>query len=283
MERRLVIPQDLVDKLNAAYADIPTKNKWVAIGVNNVNEMIQRIIDDLNNKNPKLSIISHRVESNTDIKDRIENSGTTSKFGGYIENNKGNIEALFFYIEPNVGSANDFLSRYVMPSILGIYKSVEKRTKDMHINYMPVYIVSLCSTSRIGNDSVKRTIICAETMGFDYLDVFNNTYKEVINRFDANGDPITTIETLQELDDFLKYSGTNEYFDLNVAAKTMTILSGRFTANNSNVTAELYRYVLRVIPATYMASNEGYNIDATSLATITNDSVTLIKEYMEKF
>lgn len=283
MERCLVIPQDLVDKLNAAYADVPTKNKWVAIGVNNVNEMIQRIIDDLNNKNPKLSIISHRVESNTDIKDRIENSGTTSKFGGYIENNKGNIDALFFYIEPNVGSANDFLSRYVMPSILGIYKSVEKRTKDMHINYMPVYIVSLCSTSRIGNDSVKRTIICAETMGFDYLDVFNNTYKEVINRFDANGDPITTIETLQELDDFLKYSGTNEYFDLNVAAKTMTILSDRFTANNSNVTAELYRYVLRVIPATYMASNEGYKIDATSLATITNDSVTLIKEYMEKF
>ena len=44
MERRLVIPQDLVDKLNAAYADIPTKNKWVAIGVNNVNEMIQRIL-----------------------------------------------------------------------------------------------------------------------------------------------------------------------------------------------------------------------------------------------
>ena len=120
-------------------------------------------------------------------------------------------------------------------------------------------------------------------MGFDYLDVFNNTYKEVINRFDANGDPITTIETLQELDDFLKYSGTNEYFDLNVVAKTMTILSGRFTANNSNVTAELYRYVLRVIPATYMASNEGYKIDATSLATITNDGVTLIKEYMEKF
>ena len=210
MERCLVIPQDLVDKLNAAYADVPTKNKWVAIGVNNVNEMIERIIDDLNNKNPKLTIISYRVESNTDIKDRIENSGTTSKFGGYIENNKGNIDALFFYIEPNVGSANDFLSRYVMPSILGIYKSVEKRTKDMHINYMPVYIVGLCSTSRIGNDSVKRTIICAETMGFDYLDVFNNTYKEVINRFDANGDPITTIETLQELDDFLKYSGTNE-------------------------------------------------------------------------
>lgn len=283
MERCLVIPQDLIDKLNDAYADAPTKSKWVAIGVNNVNEMIQRIIDDLNIKNPKLFIRSHRVENNTDIKDRIENSGTSSKFGGYIENDKGNIDALFFYIEPNVGSANDFLSRYVMPSILGIYKSVEQRTKDMHINNMPVYIVSLCSTSRIGNDSVKRTIICAETMGFDYVDVFDNSYKEVINRFDANGDPITTIDTLQELDDFLKYSGTNEYFDIDVATKTITILSGRFTANNSNVTAELYRYVLRVIPAAYMASNEGYKIDATSLSTISNDSVTLIKEYMEKF
>lgn len=283
MERCLVIPQDLMDKLNEAYADAPTRSKWVAIGVNNVNEMIQRIIDDLNIKNPKLFIRSHRIETSTDIKDRIENSGTTSKFGGYIENEKGDIGALFFYIEPNVGSANDFLSRYVMPSILGIYKSVEARTKDMHINNMPVYIVSLCSTSRIGNDSVKRTIICSETMGFNYVDVFNNTYKEVINRFDANGDPITIIDTLQELDDFLKYSGTNEYFDLNMVTKTITILSGRFTANNSNVTAELYRYVLRVIPATYMASNEGYKIDATSLSTISNDSVTLIKEYMEKF
>ena len=283
MERCLVIPQDLIDKLNRAYADAPTRGRWTAIGVNNVNEMIQRVIDELNLKNPKLLIRNHRVENSTNIRYRVENSGTTSKFGGYIENNKGNIDALFFYIEPNVSSANDFLSRYVMPSILGIYKSVEKRTKDLHINNMPVYIVSLCSTSRIGNDSVKRTIICAETMGFDYVDVFNNSYKEVINRFDVNGNPITTIETLQELDYFLKYSGTNEYFNLDTVTKTMTILSGRFTANNSNVTAELYRYVLRVIPASYMASNEWYKIDATSLSTINNDSVKLIKKYMEKF
>lgn len=283
MERRLVIPQDLMNKLKGAYADATTKNKWAAIGVNSINGMIQRIIDVLNVENPKLFIRSHKVETSANIKDRIENSGTTSKFGGYIEDSKNNIDALFFYIEPNVESANDCLARYVMPSIIGIYKSVEGRTKDMHINNMPIYIVSLCSTSRISNDSVKRTIICAETMGFDYVDVFDNSYKEIINKFDAHGNPITTIDTLQELDVFLKYSGVNEHFDLDVATKTITILSSRFTANHSNVTAELYRYVLRVIPAAYMASNEGYKIDATSLSTITNNSVTLIKKYLEKF
>ncbi|WP_410496836.1 hypothetical protein QTL86_06525 [Cellulosilyticum sp. ST5] len=272
----------MVDKLTDASADVDTIAKWNSIGIYNVNDMITHIISELNNKNPKFAITSTRIESGATIKSRVENSGNVSKFAGYFENEKGNIDALFFYIEPNVGSANDFLSRYVIPVVLGIYKSIENRTSDMHVNNMPVYIVSICSTSRVGNNSVKKNIVLAETMGFQYLDIFNNSYYDVIGRVDANGDPVTKIRTLQELDDFLKDGGVNEYFTVDTTINSLIIHSD-ILDRSSNPSAELYRYVLRIIPAVYMASYDGYNIDVTSLATSTAESVILLKRYLESF
>ena len=282
MKRILVIPQDMVDKLNSASADVDTLNKWKSIGVNNTNEMIDYLIKELNKKDSKLSIDTMRIEKSTMIKNRLNNSGNISKFAGYFENENGAVDALFFYIEPNVGSANDFLSRYVMPVILGIYKTSENKVTEMHINYMPVYIVSLCSTSRTGNNSVKKNIVLAENMGFIYLDVFNNSYHDVINKTDINGNPVTSISTLEDLDDFLKDAGINEYFDIDFITKTITIKSD-ILDNSSNPSAELYRYALRVIPAVYLAGAREFSINASSLSTNSSDSVKLLSRFLSRF
>lgn len=272
----------MVDKFNDASSETETLNKWNSIGVANTKEMLDHLVAELNKKNAKLSINDKRIEDSTTIKNRLKNSGNKSKFAGYFENENGNVDALFFYIEPNVGSANDFLSRYVMPVLLGIYKNYENRAIDMHINYMPVYIVSFCSTSRIGNNYVKKNIVLAESMGFTYIDVFNNSYHDVINKTDSNGNPITTISTLEDLDEFLKDAGTNGYFDVDFSAKTLNIKSGVLD-NSSNPSAELYRYALRVIPAVYLAGKRKFLINTTSLLTNSSDGVKLLCRYLSRF
>lgn len=282
MNHCLVLPNELIIKLTQAFSDSAIRNTWTNIGVNSVDEMISKIVKSLNEKYPKLSIIMTRIEDKDIIKERVENLGTVSYFTGYFENEKGNVDALFFYIEPKMDSANDLLTRQVVPVILGIYKSIKDRTHDLHINSMPVFIVSLCTTRRITQDSVKKTIVCAESMGFNYLDIFDNDHLSVIDQIDANGNPVMKIRTIQAMDVFLRYNGTNEYFEVDTNKREVRILSNKL-AHSSNITAELYRYALRIIPAVYMASNEGYTIDSTSLNGLASDRVEILREYISRF
>ena len=90
----LVLPEDLRVKLNAANLDANTHNKWVAIGVNTVDDMINRIVNDLNHAYPVLSITSTREENKNTIKSRIDSTGNVSMFVGYFENDKGYVDAL---------------------------------------------------------------------------------------------------------------------------------------------------------------------------------------------
>ena len=281
MNRTLILPQDLIDKLETAFLDLNTKKKWKSIGVNSISQMLDHMIMELNKKNIKLSITSRRIAIFY-IKEKLENGGNKSKFAGYFENEKGFVDALFFYIDPDAKSANDFISRYVMPVVLGIYKNCEHRVRDNHINFMPVYIVSFCSTSRPGNASVKKNIVLAETIGFEYLDIFNNTYHEVINKIDSNGNPITSILTLEDLNDFLKDSGGNKYFDIDFVNKTIVIKSD-ILAKSTNQSAEIYRYALRVIPAVYLAGKKNYTIDVTSLSKNSTEFGKVLYRFLSKF
>lgn len=56
MIHTLVIPNELDQKLIAAHGDTETHNKWLAIGVDTVDDMKNRIKDRLNEKNPKLEV-----------------------------------------------------------------------------------------------------------------------------------------------------------------------------------------------------------------------------------
>lgn len=281
MDHILVLPDELRVKLNAACADVSTHNKWSNIGVNTVDDMIERIVKDLNDKYG-LSIISTREETPDDIKERIESSGNKSIFTGYFENKKGCVDALFCYIPPDPGNANDCVSMKVMPPLFGIYKNIEARTSDRHIHCMPVFIVNLCTTSRVNNASVKKQIICCETAGYYYYDVFQNVYYDVIGQAEARGNPITTIKTLNELDDLLGGDANNKWFEVDYTNKIFKVLPNTI-ANSSNATSDVYRLSLYVIPGAYLAINEGYTIDITSAQNWGGDVARTLRNLFSKF
>lgn len=281
MKHELVYPNEFIEKLEEAYQNSEMREKFQSIGANNVQDLIKIITKTLNLKFPKLHICGTRNKSKEDIKEKIENDGNTSKFAGYFLNENGLIDAYFFYIEPGIDSANDILTRQVMPTLIGVYKNIKNETKDIHFNCKPVYILSLCTTKRMQQNSVKKTIICAELLGFNYIDIFDNNYYDIINNTNEEEIPLAKINTLFEFDSFLKKDGINEYFSIDFTNKSLKILNGRL-CSSANPSAELYRYAFRIIPAIYMAKEEKYVIDATELNNISFDNVVLIKDYISK-
>lgn len=280
MSHVLVFPQELRVKLNDAYLDAIAHNKWVNIGVNSVDEMFDRIIRDLNMKYPVLSITSKREESTNDIKKRIESTGNVSIFVGYFENERGCVDGLFFYIPPKADNANDFIPAKVMPPLFGIYNNIKDRTKDRHIHCMPVFIVNLCSTTRVNNASVKKQIVCCESLGFKYYDVFQNMYHDVIAGVDTNGNPVETeVKTLQQLDDLLGGSSNNKWFQINKKTRVLKILNKTVT-KSSNATSDVYRLSLYIIPAAYLAVNEKFDIDITEIVPLGGEVANTLRIFI---
>lgn len=282
MSHILVLPKDLRAKLNTAHADATTHGKWLAIGIDTVDDMINRIVDDLNTTYTGISISSIREEDKNTIKTRIESSGNVSMFVGYFENDKGFVDALFFYIPPDASNANDFFPAKIMPPLFGIYNNIKDRTKDRHIQCMPVFIVNLCTTSRVNNASVKKQMICCETLKFYYYDVFQNEYHDIIGRTDADGNAITKLYSLRELDELLGGTTNNKWFEVDYTNKTLKILSTTVT-NSTNATSDVYRLSLYVIPAVYFAIDEGFYIDASSISSIGGDVAETLRTFISKF
>lgn len=278
----LVLPEDLRVKLNAANLDANTHNKWAAIGVDTVDDMINRIVNDLNHAYPVLSITSIREENKNTIKSRIDSTGNVSMFVGYFENDKGYVDALFYYIPPDASNANDFFPAKIMPPLFGIYNNIKDRTKDLHIHCMPVFIINLCTTSRVNNASVKKQMICCETLGFNYYDIFQNGYHDVIGRTDADGNAITELQFLSELDELLGGVTNNKWFEVDYTNKKLKILSTTVT-NSTNATSDVYRLSLYVIPAVYFAVDEGFCIDASSISTLGGDVAETLRNFISKF
>lgn len=278
----LVLPEDLRVKLNAANLDANTHNKWVAIGVNTVDDMINRIVNDLNHAYPVLSITSTREENKNTIKSRIDSTGNVSMFVGYFENDKGYVDALFYYIPPDASNANDFFPAKIMPPLFGIYNNIKDRTKDLHIHCMPVFIINLCTTSRVNNASVKKQMVCCETLGFNYYDIFQNGYHDVIGRTDADGNAITELQRLSELDELLGGVTNNKWFEVDYTNKKLKILSTTVT-NSTNATSDVYRLSLYVIPAVYFAVDEGFSIDTSSISTLGGDVAETLRNFISKF
>lgn len=280
MIHTLVIPNELEQKLISAHANTAAHNKWLAIGVDTVDDMKTRIKDRINEKNPKLEVTSIRIEDKTTIKERINNSSRVSMFAGYFENKNGVVDALFFYVDPDPGNANDFLASKFPPVILGIYKNHSNSKRDLHINNMPIYIVSVCTTSRVNNASVKQQIICAETMGINYIDVFDNRLYDIINNGDE--DVNTKIHSVRELDSMLSQGGSNDSFQVNVENKELSVVCINML-QRTNDTAYIYRWFLKCIPAIYLAADENYTINLSAIRTITSGYFPLIREYIMKF
>ena len=280
MNHILVLPEEFEIKLNEAHANNDVHAKWLQIGVDTVQDMINKVISEMNNRFPKLSITNYRVENKDYIKETIGNRGSSSIYAGYFETDKGNVDGLFFYIPPLLDSGNDILTRQVMPTLLGIYEGISQDMVDLHFNNRPVYIVNINETNRSEQRAVKISFICAELLGFKYLDIFGREFHDVIPSLNE-GDRDFKISSLAEFNLLFTNNGNNELFVVNEEEKVLQLLSNTVTTSK-NPSAEMYRYFLKVLPAIYMSIDAGYQINIDAFDNLKTSMFDVIRMYISK-
>lgn len=276
MNHILVLPYEFQASINTAYQNEAVRETWIQIGINTAQEMIETIIAKFNLFFPKLNIKSHRFEHKDIIKMKVGNQGNASVYTGYIEGNS-NVVGLFFYIQPSLDSANDILTRHMMPTLLGIYDGIKDHMVDLHFNNRPVYIANLNENGRSEQTSVKKNFICAELLGFNYVDIFNRDYKDIIRDIDFNGSPLEEIRTLEQFNILMEFRGVNPYFM--VDESEVKLLSEK-VVNSSNSSAEIYRYFLKVLPAIYFGIETGLSINFSDFDDVELRHIDTIRAYI---
>ena len=277
MNHILVLPTEFEAKLNESYQNEDIHNKWLEIGVDTTQDMIQRIIFALNEKYPKLCIIDWRTENKDVIKVKIGNRGNNSVYAGYFETEKEDVDGLCFYIPPSLNSGNDFLTRQVIPTLIGIYEGISQDMIDLHFNNRPVYIFNINETNRSEQRAVKISFLCAELLGFKYLDIFARDYHDI---FDAD-ETGCNIKQLSDFNQLFFTNGVNELFWVDDENKTLKLLSSKVTTS-SNPSAEMYRYFLKILPAIYMAIDERYKIDVDDFTSVQMSMFDVIRKKKKK-
>lgn len=282
MKHTLVVPKDLIEKLDAAVGDTAIMTRWGQIGVSSTEEMMDKMISRLNQKYEKLKLSGYRREDKAVIKANLNNSGNVSKYLGYFENESGGIDGLFFYNEPKSNNSNDIATRNIWAALLGIYGSVSAEMVDLHFCSRPVYIVNLNETSRLSQRGVKVNIICAMLMGFHYMDMFDNELTDIIAMDDACLNPCTMITDLKHFGNFVSAGQHNEFFQVDDETRTVIMSADKFR-ESSNPSAELYRVCSRIVPAAYFAKREAYRIDIHNLEQMDNTNMNILKAYLRRF
>lgn len=279
MNRTIVFPEEFITKINDAYTNPIIQTKWNEFDIASAQDMINEVILSLNVNFPKLNIVGYRAEDKHKIKQEIGNKGSNSMFTGYLETGDGNIDGLFFYIPPSLDSGNDFLTRQVMPSLLGIYEGIATEMESMYFNNRPVYIVNINENSRSEQRAVKISFLCAELLGFNYVDIFKREYKDVLNNISL--DNTTMRLPLNEYSKLFENNGRNELFEVNDQLKELKLLSDR-VASSSNPSAEIYRYMLKLLPAIYMAIDMGYDVNIEDFDNVNLSMFEIVRTYISK-
>jgi len=281
LNRILVVPEEFENKLNEAHVNNTIHAKWLEIGIDTVQDMIDKIISELNEKYPKLRVTDYRIENKESIKKSIENKGLNSHYSGYFETEEGKVDGLFFYIPPKLDSGNDFLTRQIIPVLFGIYKGISDRTADLHLNNRPVFIVNLNETKRSNQRAVKISFLCSELLGFRYLDIYSREFHDVLDDLNLWNNE-NKIKNLSDFDILLSKDDNNEYFEIDEDKKILNLLSSRITNSNPNPTAEMYRYLLRILPAIYIAVENNYRVNITDFNGITFETIGTLRSYVSK-
>lgn len=167
-----------------------------------------------------------------------------------------------------------------MPSLLGIYEGISQDMVDLHFNNRPVYIVNINETNRSEQRAVKVSFICAELLGFKYLDIFGREFQDIITNLNE-GDDEFQISSLADFNRLFATNGNNELFVVNDEEKVLRLLSIK-VATSSNPSAEMYRYLLKVLPAIYMAIDAGYQVNIDDFDNVHLSMFDVIRTYISK-
>lgn len=271
MEHKLVLPNELKNKLD--NITVPPQ-EWTNLGIANTSNLISRMIDSLNSKYLKLNITSHRFADENNIKSVLKNNGNRSFFSGYIEDEKKNVLGLFFYVDPTSSSGNDLMTRNIWPTIIGINRGI-LNNKNLYYNNMPVFIVNLNTTTRVGQPSFKKVVVCNMLLNFNYFDLFDRNYLDVI----PNNEPLKSLLDIDKYDAFVSENNINGFFGINSANRTVTLLPQKVT-QSKNPSAEIYRYLPKILPICYIAKNKEYTVDNSQL---TANEFSELNIYLSKF
>lgn len=276
MKHALVLPNSLKNKLDAV-SNAPMTPLWNSLGVTNTSSIIDVMILKLNSAYSKLNIQSYRFDQEVNVKDKIKNTGNTSMFAGYIEDEFQNILGLFFYIDPTANSGNDLNTRTIWPTLQGIHKGNFAFNRSKYYNSRPVFIVNLNITSRITQDAFKKLVICHLLLGFNYIDLFDRTYLDVI----PNNNTLDYLKNLSNFDQFISNKGINNFFDIDDNARTV-ILTPSNVLTSKNPPSEIYRYLPKILPVCYIAKNCGYQIDSAQLNSNVFDDLNNFIDKLEE-
>ncbi|WP_049490262.1 hypothetical protein [Streptococcus oralis] len=271
MEHKLVLPNELKNKLDNIA--VPPQ-EWTNLGIANTSDLIKQMIDSLNSKFLKLNITSHRFDDENNIKSVLKNNGNRSIFAGYLEDEKKNVLGLFFYVDPTSNSGNDLMTRNIWPTMIGINRGI-LNNKNLYYNNTPVFIVNLNTTPRVGQSSFKKAVVCNMLLNFNYLDLFDRNYLDVI----PNNEPLESLLDIDKYDAFVSENNSNGFFIINSANKTVTLLPNKVT-QSSNSSAEIYRYLPKILPICYIAKNKEYTVDSSQL---TANEFSELNIYLNKF
>lgn len=151
---------------------------------------------------------------------------------------------------------------------------------DLHFNNRPVYIININETNRSEQRAVKISFICAEILGFKYVDIFEREYLDIMENTILEDKEVQML-SLIEFNQLFTSNGDNELFKVNTVDKVLELLPNRIVVS-SNQSAEMYRYSLKVLPAIYLAIDAGYQVNIDAFNALNISMFNIIRTYVAK-
>lgn len=273
MEYRLTFPKDMYDKLLSVASDASIKTAWAELGIDSADAMISKAVYLLKEEYPKTNITDVKIIDKKYIKTQINGCNRVSDFLGYISIVKENSEVIVAYcfmIPPNYNGRSTVLAQQVIPTISGIM-NVIKDSLDYKFSNKPIYVINFNEVSM--PKSVATNILCADILGFRYIDIFKRNAYEILQAECANIEN----KNIQSFDYLIKKTSDNnqnEIFQLNTEQKKITFLIDRLK-DGVNVHNEPYWYCLKAYAAIYLALSDKYKIDMSIFNTLQKGNPTL--------
>ncbi len=272
MDRKIVFSISLKEKFN--MVDYDTNQLWRQVNIHNADELINKIMDVLNKKYPKLNI------SECQFKEKVEIYGESSTYFGVIENEEGIIEAYAFVIPPAYETRSGILAQQVFPVMSGIMPNL-KSSKDRRISNRPIYIINANEANY--TPSMAINIRSGEILGFNNVDIFDRNIEEILKEKDLKENANNILEYNEWIVQTNK-DGQNEIFRIDNENKTITYLITRLK-DGIHINNEPYWFVLKAYASFYLAIRDGYKFDMSIFNQLSRGNKTLdaFRDYIESF
>lgn len=270
MKNTLIFLDSLDTKLN--NLDQTTWTKYKTIGITNLNDLKEKIIEKLNTYNEKLNI--DKIDFNTSI----TGLNQPRTYSGVINSGNQNNLAYVFIVPPEVDNRNGFIAQQIMPVLAEIIQK-NLSSNSFLLSNLPVYVVTIDPNNLVPARAV--SVIGSKILKFHYLDIFNQDEKIILSQTGIN----PKVNNIVDYDTLINSASSrtgNTYFDLDKVNKTIIFKIGNLKIKASQ-TNEPYYYTMKAYPALALAFKESYDIDITALTSVNaNKTMNSFKDYVKK-